>query len=80
MTQTPQVIWVIKSRRMRWAAHVACTAQNRNAYSIFVGKLEGKRVLGRPRHRWENAIKMDLQAIGWTILIWIRTWKSGRVL
>jgi hypothetical protein len=54
-----------KSRRMRWARHVARTWEKRNAYRILAGKPEGKRPLGRPRLRWEDNIKMDLREIGW---------------
>jgi len=52
---------MIKSRRIRWAGHVACMGETRGIYSVLVGKLEGKRPLGRPRRRWEDNIKMDLQ-------------------
>jgi hypothetical protein len=58
----PNIIQVIKSRRMRWAGHVAC--QGRGAYRILVGRPEGRRSLGRPRRRWEDNIKMDLQEMG----------------
>ena len=54
---------VIKSRRMRWAGHVARMGERRAAYRVLVGKPEGKRPLGRPRHRWEENIKMDLQEV-----------------
>jgi hypothetical protein len=50
----------IKSRRMRWAGHVARMGEKRNAYRLLVGKPEGKRPLGRPRHRWVDNTKMDL--------------------
>jgi len=50
----------MKLRRMRWAGHVACTEERRDVYRVLVGKPEGKRPLGRPRHRWEDNIKMDL--------------------
>jgi hypothetical protein len=53
------IIRVIKSRRMRWAGHVA--RMGRDAYRIFVGRSEGRRALGRPRRRWEDNVKMDLQ-------------------
>ena len=56
--------WVIKSRRMRWAGHVACMGKGRGVYRVLVGKPEGRRLLGRPRHRWEDNIKMDLQEVG----------------
>jgi len=48
------IIWIIKSRRMRWAGHIAHMEDMRNAYKILVRKPEGKRQLGRPRHRWEK--------------------------
>jgi hypothetical protein len=58
------VIRMIKSRRMRWAGHVARMGVKRNAYRILVGKPEGKRPLGRPRRRWVDNIKTDLREIG----------------
>jgi len=51
---------VIKSRRMKWMGHVAHMGERRGIYRVLVGKPEGKRPLGRPRHRWEDDIKMDL--------------------
>jgi hypothetical protein len=60
---------MIKSRRMRWAGHVARMGEKRNAYRIFVGKSEGKRPLGRPR--WKDNIKMDLRETGWGGMDWI---------
>ena len=60
----PNIVWVIKSRGMRWAGHVARMGESGGVYWILVGKLEGKRPLGRPRHRWENNIKMDLKEVG----------------
>jgi hypothetical protein len=45
---------------MRWAGHVACMGERRGVYRVLVGKPEGKRPLGRPKHRWEENIKMDL--------------------
>jgi hypothetical protein len=62
---------MIKSRRMRWAGHVAGMGPKRNAYRILVGKPEGKRPLGRPRRRWVDNIKMDLREIGWDGMDWI---------
>jgi hypothetical protein len=56
---------MMKSRRMRWAGHVARRGETRNAYGILVGKPEGKTTLGRPRRRWVDNIKMDLRKIGW---------------
>ena len=58
------VTWVVKSRRMRWAGHVACMGEGRSVHRVLVGKPEGKRPLGRPRRRWEENIKMDLQEVG----------------
>jgi hypothetical protein len=56
---------IIKSRRMRWAGHVARMGEKRNAYRLLVRKQEGKRPLGRPRHRWVDNIRMDLGEVGW---------------
>jgi hypothetical protein len=67
---------------MIWEDHVARMRQNRNAYSVSVGKLEGKRPLGRPRRRSENNIKMNLRKINgvWTGLMWLRMDTSGVLL
>ena len=62
---SPNIVRVIKSRRMRWAGHVACMGKRRGVYRVLVGKPEGKRPLGRPRRRWENTIEMDLQEVGY---------------
>jgi len=62
---------VIKSRRMRWARHVARIGEGRCLYRILVGKPEGKRLLGRPRRRWEDNIKMDLREVGCEGMDWI---------
>jgi len=56
----PNVVQVIKSRRMRWAGHVALTGGRGGVFRVVVEKSEGKRQLGRPRHRWECNIKMNL--------------------
>jgi hypothetical protein len=56
---------MIKSRRMRWAGHVARIGEKRNVCRILMGKRKGKRPLGRPRRKWVNNIKMDLREIGW---------------
>jgi hypothetical protein len=56
---------MIKSRRIRWAGHITCMGDKRNAYRILVREPEGKRPLGRPRRRWEDNIKTDLREIGW---------------
>jgi hypothetical protein len=50
LCSSPNIIWLIKSRRMRWAGHVACMGEGRGAYRILVGRSEGRRPLGRPRH------------------------------
>jgi hypothetical protein len=57
------IIRIIKSRRMRWAGHVARMGEKRNVYRLLVGNPEGKRPLGRPRRRWTDNIKMDLLEI-----------------
>ena len=54
------VVVIIKSRRMRWAGHVALMVEGRGVYRVLVGKPEGKRPVGRPRRRWEDNIRMDL--------------------
>jgi hypothetical protein len=56
---------VIKWRIMRWAGHVACMGERRGVYRVLVGRSEGTRPLGRPRRRWEDNIKMDLQEVGY---------------
>ena len=58
------IVRVVKSRRMRWAEHVARMGEGRGVYRVLVGRPEGKRALGRPRRRWEDNIKMDLQEMG----------------
>jgi hypothetical protein len=60
----PNIVQVVKSRRIRWVGHVACMGKDRGVHRVLVGKPEGKRPLGRPRRRWENNIKMDLQEVG----------------
>jgi len=61
---SPNIVLVIKSRRMRWAGHVARMGEGRGVYRVLVGKPEGKRRLERPRRRWEDNIKMELQEVG----------------
>ena len=60
----PNILRVVKSRRMRWAGHVARVGEGRDVHRVLVRKPEGKRSLGRPRRRWGNNIKMDLQEVG----------------
>jgi hypothetical protein len=61
---SPDSIRQTKSRRMRWAGHVARMGEGRNVNRVLVGKPEGKRLLGRPRRRWEDGIRMDLRENG----------------
>jgi hypothetical protein len=61
----PYIIRQIKSRRMRWVGHVARVGEERKVYRVLVGKPEGKRLLGRPRHRWDDGIRMDLRNTDW---------------
>ena len=61
---SPNIVRVVKSRRMRWARHVARMEEWRGVHKVLVGKPEGKRPLERPRRRWEDNIKMDLQEVG----------------
>jgi hypothetical protein len=61
----PSIIRIMKARRMRWAGHVARMREKRNAYRLLVGKLQGRRPLGRPRRRWLDNIRMDLVEVGW---------------
>jgi hypothetical protein len=65
------IIRIIKSRRMRWAEHVARIRKKGNAYRILVRNPDGKRPLGRPRRRWEDNIRMDIREIGWGDVEWI---------
>ena len=68
---SPNIVWVIKSRKMRWAGHVARMGEERGVYRFLVGKPEGKRPLGRPRRRWVDNITMDLQEVGCGYVDWI---------
>jgi len=68
---SPNIVRMIKWRRMRWAGHVARTGEERGVYRVLVGKPEGKRPLGRPRHRWVDNIRMDLQEVGCGYVDWI---------
>jgi hypothetical protein len=61
---SPSIIRMIKSRSMRWAGHVARMGEKRNAYRILAGNPEGKRLLGRPRCRFVDNIKMNITEIG----------------
>jgi hypothetical protein len=68
---SPNIIRVMKSKRLRWAGHVARMGERRGAYRSLVGKPEGRRPLERPRRRWEDNIKMDLREVGWGGMDWI---------
>jgi hypothetical protein len=68
---SPDIIRQIQSRRMRLAGHVARMGEGRNVYRVLVGKPEGKRLLERPRRRWEDGIKMAFREIGWRGVEWI---------
>jgi hypothetical protein len=68
---SPSIIRIIKSRRMRWAGHVARMGEKGNVYRLLVGKPEGKRPLRRPRRRWIDNIKLDLLEIGLNVVEWI---------
>jgi hypothetical protein len=73
---SPNIIRQIKSRRMRWVGHVAHMGEERKVYKVLVGKPEGRRLLGRPRHRREDGIRMDLGETEWEVWIgfhWLRT-------
>jgi hypothetical protein len=75
MYSSPNIIRVIKSRRIGWVGHVACMGEVRGAYRILVGRPEGRRPLGRPTRRWEDNVNMDLQEVGWGAwigLMWLR--------
>jgi hypothetical protein len=80
---SPNIIRVIKSRRLRWVGHVARMGERRGAYRALVGKPEGRRPLGRPRCTWEDNIKMDLREVGWgawTGSMWLRIGTGGGML
>ena len=68
---SPNIVRVIKLRRMKWAGHVTCMGERRSVYRVLVGKYEGKRTLGRPRRRWEDNIKIDFHDVGCEGMDWI---------
>jgi len=68
---SPNIVRVIKSRRMRWAAHMERMGEKKGVYSVLVGKPEGKKPRGRPRRRWVDNNKMDLQEVGCGYRNWI---------
>jgi hypothetical protein len=65
------ILRAIKSRRLRWAGHVARMEEGRSAFKILLGKLKGRKPLGRPRRRWEDNIRMDLEEIGISVCNWV---------
>jgi hypothetical protein len=80
---SPNIVRVIKSRRMRWAGHGACTGERRGVYRILDWRTKGKRPLGRSRRRWVDNIKMDLMEIRIDGANWIHLTQigfSGRLL
>jgi hypothetical protein len=68
---SPNIVRVIKSRRMRWAGHVARMGEGRGVHRVLVEKPEGRRPLRRPRRRWENNIRMDLRKMGCGCVDWM---------
>ena len=64
LCRSPNIVRVIKSRRLRWANHVARMENARSAFEILTGKITGKRPLGRPKRSWEDNIRMNLEEIG----------------
>ena len=71
MHRSPNIVRVIKSRRLRWAGHVARMEEGRSAFKILTGKPTRKRPLGRPRRRWEGNIRMDVEEIGINAGNWV---------
>jgi hypothetical protein len=80
---SPNIVRLIKSRRMKWVGHVVCIGEGRGVYRVLVGRPEGKRPLGRPRCRWEDNVKMDLREMGidgQTGFGWLRIGSIGGLL
>ena len=71
MHSSPNIVWLVKSRKMRWVGHVTCMGESKGVYRGLVAKPEGKRPLGKPKHRREDNIKMDLQEVGCGGMDWI---------
>jgi hypothetical protein len=69
---SPDIIRQVKSRRIRWAGHVARMREERKVYKVLMGKPEGRRPLRRPRRRWEDGVRMDLREICLGCVDWIR--------
>ena len=71
MYSSPNIVRVIKSRRIRWAGNAARMVEEMRVYRVLLGKPEGRRPLGRPRRRWADNIRMDLQEVGCGYMDWI---------
>ena len=71
MYSSPNIVRVIKSRKISWAGHVARMGEEKGLYRVLLRKLEGRRPLGRPRRRWVDNIRMDLQEVGCGYMDWI---------
>ena len=69
--QKPNIVRVIESRRLRWAGHIVTMEEGRSAFKILTGKPTGKRPLGKPRRRWEENIRIDLEEIGTNAGNWV---------
>ena len=80
MYRSPNILRVIKSRRLRWAGHVTRMEEGRSVFKIVTGKPTRKRSLGRPRRRWENNIRMDLKEIGINTRKWVDSAQDRRAL
>jgi hypothetical protein len=76
---SPSIIRIMKSRRMRWAGHVARMREKRNGYRLLVGKPEGRRPLGRPRRSWVGWILWRWDGVMWTGLVWLRIGTGGEL-
>jgi len=74
---SPNIMQVIKSRRMRWAGHVAYMGEGRDVHRVLVGKPEGRRPLGRSRRRWEDNIRMDIWEVGCGCVDWMEDGASS---
>jgi hypothetical protein len=72
LSSSPNIIRQMNSRRTRWEGHVARMGEERKVHKILVEKFEGKRALGRPRRRWEDGIRLDIDETGWRVEEWIQ--------
>jgi hypothetical protein len=76
---SPNIVWLMKSRRMRWVGHIAHMGKRGDVYRFLLGKPEGKRPVGRPRRRWEGSIEADLQESGCGGMDWIEQAQERQV-